>query len=789
MVSPQPEMRRAEILAGLTPTQCAAVQHVDGPLLILAGPGSGKTRVVTHRIAYLLSIGVPDSQIAAVTFTNKAADEMRDRVNRLAPNHGVWLGTFHRFCSRLLRRYGNFVGVKENFSILDTDDSRKLLMNVIRDQRIDRQSYTPGQIAQAISFAKNEMMTPEQYEASQNSPLGFVTSQVYPEYQQRLLIANAVDFDDLLLHAATLLRENPELRASLDQRFRFIMVDEYQDTNLAQYAIARALSVDHPNLAVTGDPDQSIYGWRGAAIRNILDFERDFDEVCIVKLEQNYRSTQNILDVADVLIAHNSMRKEKTLFTDNAEGRPVQLAVFSNGLEEAETIAARIANEIASGNRNPRDFAIFYRINALTRPLERAFKRLGIPYQVVRGVEFYQRKEVKDILAYLHLINNPANDAAFLRVINTPRRGIGKVSIDRLAQHATRYGIPLLDAARESGLIETLTKRSAVKFAQFVAMYDRLCAHVGASVTTVLQEVLDVTQYETWLEENETDEDQSRLDNVQELLTDAQEFDLSHPEDGGLEAFLENVSLVADSDDLDSDIDRVTLMTLHAAKGLEFPVVFIVAVEEDILPHQRSKEDAAQIEEERRLLFVGITRAKEELQISAAQRRGFRGDTRPAVISQFLMELPHEKMQVFGKLHYRSADFEIDRDWCQDADFDADDEVYTLDGNDSHSTNHGESDEGSRQACSNERSAARRTMPAGLHTASAMAGETNTDSGSANPQDFVSGILVSHPEYGVGKVVKASGAGKNRTVNVRFVGPAGEKSFRVAFSPLRPVTR
>jgi DNA helicase-2/ATP-dependent DNA helicase PcrA len=518
MVSPQPEMRRAEILAGLTPTQCAAVQHVDGPLLILAGPGSGKTRVVTHRIAYLLSIGVPDSQIAAVTFTNKAADEMRDRVNRLAPNHGVWLGTFHRFCSRLLRRYGNFVGVKENFSILDTEDSRKLLMSVIKDQRIDRQSYTPGQIAQAISFAKNEMMTPEQYEASQNSPLGFVTSQVYPEYQQRLLIANAVDFDDLLLHAATLLRENPELRASLDQRFRFIMVDEYQDTNLAQYAIARALSVDHPNLAVTGDPDQSIYGWRGAAIRNILDFERDFDEVCTVKLEQNYRSTQNILDVADVLIAHNSMRKEKTLFTDNAEGRPVQLAVFSNGLEEAETIAARIANEIASGNRNPRDFAIFYRINALTRPLERAFKRLGIPYQVVRGVEFYQRKEVKDILAYLHLINNPANDAAFLRVINTPRRGIGKVSIDRLAQHATRYGIPLLDAARESGLIETLTKRSAVKFAQFVAMYDRLCAHVGASVTTVLQEVLDVTQYETWLEENETDEDQSRLDNVQGIV-------------------------------------------------------------------------------------------------------------------------------------------------------------------------------------------------------------------------------------------------------------------------------
>src|SRR5690349_7734727 len=438
----------------LTPAQLAAVTHVDGPLLILAGPGSGKTRVVTHRVANLLEQGISGRNIVALTFTNKAADEMKARLARLVALPTVWMGTFHRFCARLLRMYGQLVGLAENYSIYDTDDSRKMLAEAILDEGVDLTHATPEAVAHAISWAKNNLMGPDEYFPRRGHHLGGIVERVYPAYQRRLLQANAVDFDDLLLHVARLLKENPDVRARLDERYRYILVDEYQDTNLAQYAIVRALSIDYPNLAVTGDPDQSIYGWRGANLSNILEFEKDFPRVKVVRLEQNYRSTKAILRVADELIRHNVRRKDKKLFTENPEGARVQLTAYPTQRDEADDIAARIASAIHKESRRPRDFAVFYRTNALSRQIEHSLREHVVPYQIVNGLEFYQRKEIKDILAYLHLLNNPRSDVALLRIINTPTRGIGKATIDRLRDYARMKGLPLLEAARQAGIVE-----------------------------------------------------------------------------------------------------------------------------------------------------------------------------------------------------------------------------------------------------------------------------------------------------------------------------------------------
>ncbi len=526
------------LLSSLTPSQQEAVQHIDGPQLILAGPGSGKTRVVTHRIAYMLQQGIPDANIVALTFTNKAADEMRQRVERLSPGSRVWLGTFHRYCAQQLRRYASLVGLRENFSIYDTDDSLKLLREAIDDADVELIHETPARIAAAIGWAKNDLIKAADYSAAPGNPLGAIVQRVYPHYQRRLLGANAVDFDDLLMHVAVLLRENDELRQALDERFRYIMVDEYQDTNLAQYAIVRALSVDHPNLSVTGDPDQSIYGWRGATIRNILEFERDFPNVQVVRLEENFRSTKNILRAADQLITNNLQRKAKTLFTGNPEGKPVRIVVYPTGRQEADAIAAHIANEVSSGPRRPKDYAIFYRTNALSRTLERALRSVAIPYQIVRGLEFYQRKEIKDILAYLQLLNNPTNDVALLRIINTPPRKIGKTTVRRLTLHARQHALPLFEAARQSGLIESLPKRTAVAVAQFVAMMDQLQLVGGETVEEVIGSIMHHTLYRDWLATAQTEEELQRIENIDELLSDAREFDETQGEEGGVEAFL-----------------------------------------------------------------------------------------------------------------------------------------------------------------------------------------------------------------------------------------------------------
>lgn len=744
----------AHLLESLTEAQRQAVQHVDGPLLILAGPGSGKTRVVTHRIAYLLHQGVHARQVLALTFTNKAAQEMRTRVELLAPGEPVWTSTFHRFCARLLRTYAPLVGLSENYTIYDTSDSRQVVKRVMEELRIDSNHYTPERVASGISWAKNNLITAEQYEPRPGHPLGNIVANVYPEYQSRMLASSAVDFDDLLLHVATLLRESPETRASLDARYRYILVDEYQDTNLAQYTIVRALSIDYPNLAVTGDPDQSIYGWRGANLSNILDFEHDFPDVKVVKLERNYRSTKRILRVADTLIAHNKRRKQKGLYTENADGREVALVAYPTQQSEAESIASRIADEVRAGRRRPRDFAIFYRVNALTRALEFALREAGVPYQMVNGVEFYQRKEIKDVLAYLHLLNNPRDDIAFLRVINTPPRGIGKSTIARISEHAGRYELTLLESARECGLIESLNKRAAVAVAKFVGLFDRLSLLLNSPVEEILGHVLTESGYQQFLKDSEDEEDEERLANIEELLTAARQFDEHNPGGGHLEGFLEDASLVNETDAWSVDDDRVTLMTLHAAKGLEFPVVFIVAVEEGILPHERCREHEELLEEERRLLFVGITRAKEELDLSLASYREFRGQRRMTIPSQFLMELPRGEMNVVEPAWSRGS-------WTPD-EYAAHREVELI------------------------AARTRAASPVPLTTAAEMHSTATVERPLVDPDAFHQGMVVRHPDYGLGKVVALSGSGAKRSATVAFASAAGQKKFMLLQSQLQP---
>ena len=765
------------ILESLTPAQREAVCHRDGPLLILAGPGSGKTRVVTHRIAFLLSQCIPARQIVALTFTNKAAEEMRARLERLAPGQDVWVGTFHRFCARLLRQYAPLAGLEENFSIYDAEDSQRVLRGALADVALQLTHVPLERVADEISRAKNNLIVPDEFVPRPGHTLGALLQQVYPAYQRRLLASNAVDFDDLLLHVAVLLRENPELRSRLDERYRYLLVDEYQDTNFAQYAILRALSQDHPHLAVTGDPDQSIYGWRGASLDNILRFEHDFPSVRVVRLERNYRSTQRILRVADHLIANNARRKQKALYTENAEGPRVRLVVYSDSRGEAEDIVAQIARQITEGRRRARDFAVLYRTNWLSRPLEDAFRAAGVPYQVVRGLEFYQRKEVKDVLAYLQLIHNPRNDAALLRIINTPPRKIGKGTVKRLAACAAEWNTPLLEAARQAGLVPAIPKRAAVHVAAFVAQYDRMCLKAAAPLEELLREVLEETGYLLWLQASAAEDDRERCANVEELLNAAREFDELHAEENRLEVFLEQASLVSDTDDLETESDKVSLMTLHAAKGLEFPAVYIAALEQGRIPHERCRERPEEIEEERRLLFVGITRCREELQLSMARYRALRGSRWPTIPSQFLMELPRDEMEVVEPAPPPSPP-------------DGDAELRAVDDDDRWKYEMevtGDEEHRARRHARHARRARRDAAAARILTAAEMIGERRNSLPPISPEEFRLGMLVTHPEHGPGRIVALGGGGPHRTGTVQFFHPLRQVKFVLAHSNLEPM--
>jgi DNA helicase-2/ATP-dependent DNA helicase PcrA len=767
------------LLESLTEPQRQAVTHREGPLLVLAGPGSGKTRVITHRIACLIESGVPASQILALTFTNKAADEMQRRVAELVPGARVWLSTFHRFGAKLLRQYASYVGLQPNFTIYDTSDSRQTIKRVIEAREINTLNYSPDRLGEAISAAKNKLITADKYEPRASSMLGRVVAEVYPAYQERLLASSAVDFDDLLLHVAQLLYEHAEIRAELDERYRYVLVDEYQDTNRAQYVILRALSADYPNLAVTGDPDQSIYGWRGADLNNILEFERDYPSVKIVRLERNYRSTKRILRVADELIGHNLKRKKKALWTENVDGGAVRLVAYTDQDQEAAGIAGQIQETVESGRRTPSDFAIFYRVNALSRALEKALHTAGVPYQMVRGQEFYARKEIKDVLAYCQLVNNPRDDMAFERTVNTPPRGIGRKTIERITEHAYRYGTPLLEAARRAFEIEGLSKGTYAKVAAYVDIIDRIAATVHGDLEEVIGTVLEVSGYRASLAGSEDEQDQNRLANIEELLTDARQFDEQNPGGGRLEEYLERSWLVNETDNFDTETDKVTLMTLHAAKGLEFPVVFIVAVEDGVLPHERVGQHPDELEEERRLAFVGITRAKDELQLSYAVTRDFRGVRRRTIPSSFLMEMPRHEMEMVdaagtfdaGSMNPwdESADDHHREPW---EDWEIEDVAVESGG-----------DSGLKPALS--------VVAASIKTAAALEREGNGGPAKAeelprvSPDVFKQGMTVTHPEYGPGKIIALSGADKNRRATIQFA-TVGQKKIILAHSAVRP---
>ncbi len=626
----------AAILADLNGPQQEAVTHIDGPLLVLAGPGSGKTRVITRRAAYLVHSGVAPHNVVAITFTNKAAGEMRDRIEALGVRRGMWVYTFHALGVRLLREFGTLARVEPGFSIYDETDSLRLVKEAMEATGISDTALRPEFVRTKLSDAKNRLLTPAACSEQADWYQDRNVAHVYEVYEKLLQQRNAVDFDDLLMRVAVVLRDHPDITERLNVRFRYVLIDEYQDTNHAQYLIAALLSRHHRNICATGDPDQSIYGWRGADLRNILDFERDYPDARVVRLEQNYRSTGSILRLASQLIEKNHHRKHKDLWSELGPGAPVQAWAFASGSDEANHIAQRIVQLHANG-RPWSDFAIFYRVNALSRGLEESLRHHGIPYRIARGVEFYNRKEIRDTLAYLRLIVNPADDNACLRIINTPTRGIGKTTVERLRLHAAESGAPLLAAARDAHTVGSLRK-AAKRLAAFADLIDRLGAAHKMGVADAVSYVLSESGLEEDLKTNRDEHGEDRLANVEELVTAATRYE-SDVEEPSLADFLTRVALTSDQDAVDEGAGVVLLLTLHAAKGLEFPVVFLVGMEQGLLPHERVLREGDDVEEERRLCFVGITRAKALLHLSHARERIIRGQPQPRPKSQFLVEL------------------------------------------------------------------------------------------------------------------------------------------------------
>ncbi|MFQ5423073.1 MAG: ATP-dependent helicase [Phycisphaerae bacterium] len=637
---------------GLTDPQREAVSHVEGPLLVLAGAGSGKTRVITRRAAHIASTVARPDEVLAITFTNKAAGEMRERIAALGIRGGVggpwgrgrmWVSTFHSLCARLLREYGDAVGVRPNFSIFDEADRRAVIREAVAARGLSADHWRPRTVEAVISDAKNRMLGPEAYADEVSDFTSKTIAGIYAQYQLRLHEQNACDFDDLLMSVATLLQSHEDVRGELSRRFRYLLIDEYQDTNHAQYLIATRLAFGHRNICVTGDPDQSIYAWRGADLRNILDFEADYPDATTVRLEQNYRSAGAILSAASCLIKHNRRRKSKELWTEQDSGTAVRVWPCEDERDEARRIAEDIRQQSASGSRAG-DVAIFYRVNAVTRVLEEALRAAGVPYQIARGVEFYGRKEIKDVLAYLRAVVNPADDTAILRAIHTPARGIGKVTVGRLKAHAAARGITLGEALSEVDQVDTL-KAARKKLGLFAEMLARLRELPSRPVTAVIEQVLARSGIESALSAaGEVDND--ALANVYELVSAARQYDIDNP-DGGLAEWLHQISLVTDIDSLEMSGGAVTLMTLHAAKGLEFPIVYIVGLEDGLLPHRRALNAGDEdVEEERRLCFVGMTRAMRRLTMSHAYYRMIRGLSERTLASRFLTELPVDEVEV-----------------------------------------------------------------------------------------------------------------------------------------------
>ncbi len=633
------------LLDGLNREQQQAVQHTEGPLLILAGAGSGKTKVLTVRIAYLLSQGVNPYEILAITFTNKAAKEMKSRVEGLVGDvaNRIWLSTFHSFCAKFLRfELDNFLGYNSNFTIYDTSDSQVVIKAALKALNLDDKYYPVGAMISAISDAKNRLLFASDYRKQARDFYQQKVADVYEYYERELRKNNALDFDDLLLVAVKLLQSNATVLEKYSKRFRYVMIDEYQDTNHAQYLLAYLLSSHWKNIAVVGDADQSIYAWRGADIQNILDFEKDYPNCTSIKLEQNYRSTKIILDAANAVIDNNEGRPEKNLWTDKVEGAKIQHFTAQSEHEEAAFIGDTIVKKHDIHGVPYGDMAILYRTNAQSRVLEEALIKRALPYTMVGGTKFYDRKEIKDVLAYLRVLYNPFDDLSLLRIINVPKRSIGATTVSKLQDYARENGTSLFMTLTQLHLVDTIKGKTKEKLEEFGILIFTLVAEMDdKSVLDILEAILDRTGYLAQLEESTDPQDQARAENIGELLSVAKDFQDTNPT-GTVEDFLEQVALVNDVDSFEQEESKVTLMTLHAAKGLEFPIVFLGGLEEGLFPHSRTLMNPEEIEEERRLAYVGITRAEKELYISNATTRTVFGRTSSYLPSRFIDEIPAE---------------------------------------------------------------------------------------------------------------------------------------------------
>ncbi len=721
-------MTHSDLIDDLTEPQREAVMHTRGPLLVLAGAGSGKTRVITRRAAYLARTVARPYEILAITFTNKAAGEMRERILRLGVGRGMTVTTFHSFCARLLREFAGRLGLKTSFSIFDDDDRMGVLRDAIEACDLSTDNYSPRMVQNRISRAKNDMLSVEEYGEKNRDFTTREVMRIWSKYEELMRGQNAVDFDDLLIFVARLLSEHEDVRELLSDRYPYLLIDEYQDTNHPQYLIATLLAKKRRNICATGDPDQSIYGWRGADIHNILSFEEDYPDARVVRLEQNYRSTPSILSAASALISHNVGRKQKSLWTENAAGEAVRVWRCSDEHDEADRIADDIARYVLEGGR-PSEVAIFYRVSALTRVLEDSLRRTKVPYQIARGVEFYSRKEIKDVLAYLRLIVNPDDDIAVKRAINTPPRGIGKTTLDRLTAYGRERRCSLDAAIAASGTIESV-KSAAKKLGAFASLVGSLREMPRRPVQPLVEQVVRASGLQKMLDED-PDPEKPALANVNELITAAAEYDHEHADgsdgaeatgmEGTLEGFLEQIALVSDTDRLNLAGGAVTLMTLHAAKGLEFPLVYMVGLEQELLPHRRAlMGDDSDIEEERRLCFVGMTRAMKRLTLTYANYRTLRGLSQRTLASRFLRELPTDELNVTGDERPRDDGYDVENEYSYD-EFD--------------------------------------------------------------PEEWYIGRRVRHPFYGEGAILRLEPRGRTAWVRIDF-DQVGEKSFLIDHAPL-----
>jgi DNA helicase-2/ATP-dependent DNA helicase PcrA len=722
-----------ELLDSLNPIQREAVLHTEGPVLIVAGAGSGKTRALTHRIAFLIDErGVAPGEILAITFTNKAAREMVDRVESLMGTRiskGMWILTFHSTCARILRREHARLGLPSSFSIYDGGDTERLISTVLRDLGVDPKRFAPRAMAAGIGHAKDNLLSPSEFASQAGNFYEKTVAEVYAGYQKKLQDAGALDFDDLIVRTVRLFQDNPAVLEHYQERFRYIMIDEYQDTNRAQYHLVNMLAAKYRNICVVGDADQGVYSWRGATIQNLLDFERDYPDAEVFLMEQNYRSTQAILSVANALIEQNVQRKPKSLWTETPGGELAVRYRADNEHEEALFVAEEIERLVADEGHRYRDVAVFYRTNAQSRVLEDIFMRAGIAYRVVGGVRFYERKEIRDALAYLRLLVNPQDLMSARRVINTPKRGIGDATVAAIESFATQEGIPFLAAARRADEISVLATRARGAVAGFVSLMDRLVEmyQAGAAASRMVEAVAEESGYIAELEADRTVESEGRVENLRELGGVAAEFEARFPE-GSIADFLEQVALVTEQDEYDEESSSVTLMTLHNAKGLEFPVVFMVGLEDGIFPHYRSMGDSAQLEEERRLAYVGITRARERLYLCHAWSRTLWGSTNYNPPSRFLSEIPSDLLR------------EIESD-------------------------------GSSQ---------RLRGRVGVSVSNGAAGVRR------EPPAVSAGDTVMHDRWGEGVVMSVSGSGSDAEATVAFE-DEGEKRLLLAYAPLRRV--